>query len=295
MSQKIITKILNYASDLGADNLTITRLPGDIRFDCYLAAERTWSLALPAKLEKEFWPALKNLFAISPHDLTSGKYGHLPTGRKNLNFYLSVRPEGEGEKIIINLIKRPPKIWRLNQVGLTQTDLKKIKALLRLKKGLIVVSSLPNQGKSATLAALLLESNRPDSNIYWLSGEKSKPDYELAGVSYLPASKANWEKLLNHDSDLIFCDDPINAVSLEMAIGAATSGRLVAVSLEAESLAKAQKIILAADKKERLKRGGLKMIINQHLVAWPQAKSKSKLLSSTAKREFIGRFNLWYS
>ncbi len=285
MSQKIITKIFNYAAGEGADNLVISLRDGRLILDCYFSGREKQSLVLPKRLEHELFSSLRKILAVAPGEFIARKYCRLPHKSGCLNFYLTILPEANGEKIIINLINRPFTLWRLNRIGLQKTDLQGLKKSLDLKSGLVIISSPEGEGKSATLNSLLLELGDSNKSIYSLQRQAA---YEIPGVVSLLPTNANWEKLLKLDSEIIFTDDLDNPELLEYAIRAADSGRLVFGTVTAADSFKTLHKIMAAKLPLKLKLDNLKIIVNQRLAAMKRKIGKS----SRDRRKEIGLFEI---
>jgi len=264
MSQKIIAKIFNYAASEGADNLVIAKRSGQLILDCYFSDREKQTLVLPKKLEPELFASLRKIMSIAPGEFASQKYGRLPHKSGGLNFYLTILPENSEEKIIINIVKKPPVLWRLKRLGLQSPDLRIIQAGLKAKSGLIIASSPDNQGRSTTLNSLLLELSDENKSIYYLNNQT---EYEIPGVASLDNSAANWDKLLRLDSEIIFADGLDDDGSLESALRAAVSGRLVLGTMKADSVWEVLEKIEAAKLPLKLKLDSLKIILNQRLAA----------------------------
>lgn len=288
MSQKIISNFLSFASNKGADNLTINACPGNITLDCRLPEGEVLTIAIPPKLEQDFLSVLKRILKLAPGELVNHRPGKIRHPKYNLDFHLTVRSDQEGERIIMNLLNNPATLWRLNQLGLTSTDLKTLRKI-NSRPGLTAIVSPPNQGKSATLTALLLENNDPTTSIYWLSADQSQPTFSVPGVNYLTAKSTNWDKLLHHDSDIIFADDADDNETLENALRAANSGRRVYIAFTAQNLEEARNIIISVANKSGLDLKNLKAIIHQSLIEWPKPVRSNNL----RKRSKIGRFKIW--
>ena len=285
MSQKIITKIFNYASGEGADNLVIAKRADQLILDYYFSGQEKRSLVLPKKLEQELFSSLRRILAIAPEEFTTQKYCKLPHRTGYLNFYLTILPEASGEKMIINFIKRPPTLWRLNQLGLQRSELREIKKSLALKSGLILISSQGGGGKSATLNSLLFELGDSNKSVYFLLKHRA---YEIPGIVSLAPTATNWEKILALDSEIIFADDLDETNALTQAIRAAASGRLVFGAITADNSWAGLEKIIELPLPLKLKLDSLKMIINQRLIG---LKRKSEKTSSDRRRE-IGLFEI---
>ncbi|MDP2944126.1 MAG: ATPase, T2SS/T4P/T4SS family [bacterium] len=285
MSQKIITKIFNYAAGEGADNLVITRQANQLILDCYFAGRAKRSLVLPKKLEQELFSSLRRILTVAPGEFTIQKYGRLPHRTGCLNFYLTILPEANGEKIIINLIKPPATLWRLNQLGLQRSELQEIKKSLGLKSGLILIGSPGGGGKSATLNSLLLELSDSNKSIYSFLKHRA---YEIPGIVSLVPNATNWEKILTLDSEIILADDLDETNALGLAIRAATSGRLVFGTIEADNSWEVLEKIIAWPLPLKLKLDSLKMIVSQRLAVLKRKVKKT----APDQRRAIGLFEI---
>ena len=285
MSQKIIANILSFISLQGAENLTIEASPGNTSLNCRFSEEEL-NIVIPKKLEQEFLSVLRRILNLAPGELVDGRLLQIRHPKYSLSFHLTVRPDRVGEKISLNFLHNQTQLWRLNQLGLSADDLKTIKQL-GTRPGLIAITSLANQGKSATLNALIQEYNNPATDIYCLRINDSYPP--IAGINYLSPQASNWDRLLQHDSDMIFADDADSPIILEKAVRAANSGRRVLVAFTAGSLKEAKEKIASAAQNSGLKNSNLKAITHQSLDEWRIPNRKNSL----RKRLKIGRFKIW--
>jgi len=172
--------------------------------------------------------------------------------------------------------------WRLNQLGMTATDRKKVRVALNKKSGLIIVSSPPRQGRSTTLRALVAEIDADRFNTYFLGTKAAGPQK----INQLNNTPSNWLKLRQHDSDIIFADADFDWLLSEALLTAAT-GRLIVITLEAATSRKVAQQIKALKLPPSLISASLKMIINERLIAWPSTVATRQL-----KRNLIGRFEV---
>lgn len=285
MSQKIITKIFNYAAGEGADNLVIAKRAGRLILDCFFSEQERQSLILPNRLEKELFSSLRKILTVAPGEFIANKYCELPDKSGALNFYLTILPEGDGEKIIVNIIRRPFTLWRLNRLGLQPAELRELKKSLGFKSGLVLISSPDGGGKGATLNSLLLELSESPKSVYSLQKRNA---YQIPGIISLPPTETNWDKLLKLDSEIIFTDDLDNSRSLEYALRAAASGRLIFGTMTADNSWQALQKISQSELPLKLKLDNLKMIVNQRLAVM---KRKPKKDSADWRHE-IGLFEI---
>ncbi|MFA5023571.1 MAG: ATPase, T2SS/T4P/T4SS family [Patescibacteria group bacterium] len=285
MGKKILQNLFNYALKEGAAGLTMESAASSLVLNYRFPDGNERLFSLPQKVEKNLLLALHELLTLTPGELTTKKYCKITNKKQSLSFYLTILPNKNGEKIIINIINRPLKNWRLNQLGLQTADLKILKGALKKRSGLILVSSPAENGKSATLTALLSELNPVDRNIYVFGSGAANP---LPGVNYLKPTLTNFTNVLRHDSDVLVVDDIANAEIFKNIIRAATTGRLVIATLSADSSLEAFKKIINLPLPLRLKLEGWQLFLNQRLVKL----KRSKTVRSKGARPEIGIFEI---
>lgn len=260
MSQKIIHNIFSYAREQGAVHLVIRRQTNRLALEYFLSGGECRQLSLPKKIEEQFLLSLDQVLSSLADQPDGGKSGRL-SGPGQSDYRLEVRPQAGGEKIIINISAGPGPSWPLSRLGLEAADRRLLERAITRRSGLIVLSSLPGQGKSTTLQALLPRLDSRLKNIYFLSRQ---PRPAVAGINYLLPSPAAWEKLLRHDADIILAED-VDQRSLESALRTAGTGRLVIVTCAASGAAAVLETILNSNLPRRQKIEHLLLIMHQQL------------------------------
>lgn len=278
MSKKIIRNLFKYAAREGAKSLVIENDLKNIALNYHFDGDEERSFGLPKKLEKELSLALRQVLRLAPDELSTKKYCKIEDKDYRLTFYLTILPGVNGEKIIINIIPKNNKFYRLKQLGLQKKDLTRVKNVLRKSSGLVLLSSPQSQGKSTTLYSLLQELNTASRSLYFLG---PKLEHDLAGINNLTANKSNWTKILNTDSDIIACEIKTEE-DFKNALLAANSGRLVLATITANSVWEVLLIFLKIKLPLKLKLDSLKLILNQRIVS----------LARTKKRKVIGLFEV---
>ncbi|NLZ74764.1 Flp pilus assembly complex ATPase component TadA [Candidatus Falkowbacteria bacterium] len=287
MSKKIISNIFNYASQEGAKDIIIEKLPKKININYLFPDKETRSFSLPAKLEEDFRKNLQKVLALAPDDLVTQKYCKLKNKTGYFNFYLTILSSADGDRLIINLIPKKQKLFSLRQLGLKSSDVKALQAAAQRHSGLILISSPDNQGKSSTLYALLREIDAFNRSSYFL-GESF--EHYLDGINYLADTKNNWNKVLDLDSDVIITEIT-QEKSLYNAFLAASSGRLVLATIKANSVWEVMLTVLRLNLPLTLKLNSLLLITGQRIVPLKRTKSKSTR-KKINNRQDIGLFEV---
>ncbi len=264
MSSAIINKLFKYIDQEAAEHLIINHQEERITLDYHLPNGQIKSLNLPKKLEEDFFANLLKILSIKDGDLINHQYRHFRNKEKQLKIYLSVLPQQKGKKIIINFIRQDFPRLSLNQLGLDNHRRKQLKQAVQSRSGLIIVSSPEQSGKTTTLYALLDLVDQEKCNVYVLD---DRSPFSLRSSNQLTLNANNWQRILQHDSDVILIDDLDQTKNLEQALQAAASGRLVIGTITASSSFKVLAKILELPLAKSIKLDALKLIINQRLVA----------------------------
>jgi len=287
MANKSLNRLFGLAAQKRAEKLIIS--PAKDELNCFykLPYGEEAYFKLPKKLETELSNNLRALLKIAPEELMDGKYCKLKNKNYQLNFYLSIIPDRFGEKIIINILKDKKKLMSLTKLGLSVGQKDLIKKYLQKKGGLIVLSSPERQGKSTTLFSLLDEVDKEKRDAYFLG---KYPDLEIDGLNYLAEDEINWEWVRQHDTDILALDSE-NEVDLRQAILAASTGRLVLMTLKAVNPFEALFKLLALDLLKKLILDNLQMITGQSLKPLNRPEKK-KTAKNKERREKIGQFEI---
>jgi len=291
MSKKIISNLFNYAAREGARGLVIEGVPDKIALNYHFDDGEERSFGLPKKLEKDLSLTLRQILKLAPDELASKKYCKIDDKNFRLTFYLTILPSQNGEKIIINIIRKNHRLLRLNQLGLQRDNLKTIKKVLKNRSGLILLSSPHGSGKNMTMFSLLQELDTTKRSAYFLG---DKLEYKIDGLNNLVSTKNNWTKVLNIDSEII-ATEITNNDDLKNVISAASSGRLVLASIMASSVWEVLLAYLRLKLPLKLKVDSLKLITNQQLFPLKKIEAKRPLKTNRQKkirRQNIGLFEV---
>ena len=247
MDSKIIKKLLTYAKEHEILDLAITQKNGYHVLWGETGLQKH-QVKLPANLETELGTAFRHLLSFASTDLISGSYFKTNNG----TFRLSIIPEGNSEKIIINTISKTERLLTLSHLGLGRDERHEIENFLTKRRGLIIVGADDNQGKTTTLYSLLQKVDRDQRSCYSL--EKFS-ELELDGVNQLVGNDkkrlSDLNEILKNSSDVIMIDDTTDEL-LNNALSAARTGRLVIAGAKTETTATLIEKVMAKTKEENL-------------------------------------------
>lgn len=287
MSKKIISNIFNYAVQEGVKDMVIEKLPKKISINYLFPDGEERAFTLPEKLEEELRATLRQVISLAPDDLTVKKYCKLKNKSGYFNFYLTILPSRNGEKMIVNLVPKENKSLRLKQLGLQSKDVKVLQAAIKHHSGLILIGSPAGQGKGTTLYSLLQELDTIGRSSYFLGDGL---EYHLDNINCLTNTKNNWNRVLNLDSDVIITEIG-KEEDLNNTFMAAATGRLILATINANSVWEIMLAVLKLKFPLKLKLDSLRLITNQRVV--PLERSHLKMAYRKAnERQNIGLFEL---
>jgi len=287
MAKKSLNRLFGLAAQKKAEKLIISPAKNEVNCLYKLPYGEEAYFKLPKKLESGLSENLRDLLKIAPEELMDGKYCKLKNKNYNLSFYLSILPDRFGEKIIINILKNENKLMPISKLGINLKQKESIKKLLNKKGGLIIISSNERQGRSTTLFSLLAETEKEKRAAYFLG---KYPELEIDGVNYLAEEKINWDWVLRHDTDILALDND-NESDWRQAMIAASTGRLVLMTVKAVNPFEALFKILSLNLPKKLILDNLKIIIGQNIQSLNRPKIKENA-KTRIRREKIGQFEI---
>ncbi len=155
-------------------------------------------------------------------------------GRK-IDFRVSSMPAYYGEKIVMRILDSERGVKPLDQLGLSDVNLKIIREAIKKPYGLILITGPTGSGKSTTLYSMMNELDKEKSNIVSLEDpvEYHMPDINqsqmMPEIGYTFAS--GLRSILRQDPDIIMVGEIRDKETAQLAIQAALTGHLVLSTL----------------------------------------------------------------
>ena len=122
---------------------------------------------IPEEYERNLTTRLKLLANMNitesrlPQDgAIKGKFGNL-----DLDMRVSCLPTNEGEKIVIRILDYTRSLQGIDHLGFSEENLKRIKRMIQVPNGIILVTGATGTGKSTTTYSILQELNKTETNI----------------------------------------------------------------------------------------------------------------------------------
>ena len=230
---KIVSTILRYAIDGKASDVHIEPLSGGVRVRYRVDGELHTSVVLPLQTHRAIVARIKVLSSIrlderrKPQD---GRFSASIDGRQ-IDFRVSTFPSYNGEKVVIRILDREQGFIPLDQIGLTERNLKIMRNAIRQPHGLILISGPTGSGKSTTLYSMLSELDREHKNVlsledpieYFIDGIIQSQVHPEIGYTFASGLRTT----LRQDPDVIMVGEIRDGETAKLAIQAALTGHLV--------------------------------------------------------------------
>ena len=190
--------------------------------------------------------------------------------RSDIDMRVAIMPTQHGESAVIRLLSKDRGLLAIERLGFSASDELKLRRLLALPHGMIVVTGPTGSGKTTTLATVLTILNEPIRKIltvedpveYEITGINQTQTRASIGLTFAAALRA----FVRQDPDVIMVGEVRDAETAHIAIHAALTGHLVLTTLHTESAAAAVPRLLDLGVEAFLLRSTLRAVIAQRLV-----------------------------
>lgn len=152
-----------------------------------------------------------------------------------VNFRVSTIATVNGEKVVMRLLDENSRTFQLDQLGMSDRELKKIYALIEKPHGMIIVTGPTGSGKSTTMYSLLVKLNSNSRNIVTV---EDPVEYRIPGINQVASDNehglgfANALKyIMRQDPDVIMLGEIRDHETASTAVQAALTGHLLISTL----------------------------------------------------------------
>ncbi len=190
--------------------------------------------------------------------------------RSDIDLRVAIMPTQHGESAVIRLLPKETGLLAIEKLGFSPADEAKLRGLLTLPHGMIVVTGPTGSGKTTTLATILSVLNEPTRKILTI---EDPVEYELQGINQSQAKPAigltfatALRAFVRQDPDVIMVGEIRDQETAQIAIHAALTGHLVLTTLHTETAAAAVPRLLDLGVEGFLLKSTLRAVIAQRLV-----------------------------
>ena len=207
---------------------------------------------------------------IAERRLPQDGSARLRAGRSDIDIRVAIMPTQHGESAVIRILPKDRGLLVIEKLGFSPRDEAKIRRLLALPHGMIVITGPTGSGKTTTLATVLSILNEPSRKILTI---EDPVEYEIPGVNQSQIKPAigltfaaALRSFVRQDPDVIMVGEVRDSETAHVAVHAALTGHLVLTTLHTETAAAAVPRLLDLGVEGYLLRSTLCAVVAQRLV-----------------------------
>jgi general secretion pathway protein E len=207
---------------------------------------------------------------IAERRLPQDGSARLRAGRSDVDIRVAIMPTQHGESAVIRILPKDRGLLVIEKLGFSPADEARIRRLLTLPHGMIVITGPTGSGKTTTLATVLSILNEPSRKILTI---EDPVEYEIPGVNQSQIKPAigltfaaALRSFVRQDPDVIMVGEVRDSETAHVAVHAALTGHLVLTTLHTETAAAAVPRLLDLGIEGYLLRSTLQAVVAQRLV-----------------------------
>jgi general secretion pathway protein E len=207
---------------------------------------------------------------IAERRLPQDGAARLRVGRTDIDIRVAIMPLQHGESAVIRILPKDRGLLVVEKLGFSSSDDVRLRRLLKLPHGMIVITGPTGSGKTTTLATILSILNEPARKILTV---EDPVEYEIPGVNQAQVKPAigltfaaALRSFVRQDPDVIMVGEVRDSETAHVAVHAALTGHLVLTTLHTETAAAAVPRLLDLGVEGYLLRSVLRAVIAQRLV-----------------------------
>ena len=269
---RAVNDLLEKAMELRASDIHIEPLRAGLsvrmRVDGLLRSVPAPAHALPQALISRI--KIMAGLNIAERRLPQDGAARLHVARLDIDIRVATMPTQHGESAVIRLLPRDRGLLEIARLGLAAADERKVRRVLDLPHGMVVITGPTGSGKTTTLATMLSALNTPSRKILTI---EDPVEYEIPGINQSQVKPAigltfatAMRAFVRQDPDVIMVGEVRDAETANIAIHAALTGHLVLTTLHTETATAAVPRLLDLGVESFLLKSTLRAVIGQRLV-----------------------------
>jgi general secretion pathway protein E len=207
---------------------------------------------------------------IAERRLPQDGAARLRAARSDIDIRVAIMPTQHGESAVIRILPKDRGLLVVDKLGFALADEARLRRLLKLPHGMIVITGPTGSGKTTTLATILSILNEPVRKILTI---EDPVEYEIPGINQSQIKPAigltfatALRSFVRQDPDVIMVGEVRDSETAHVAVHAALTGHLVLTTLHTETAAAALPRLLDLGIEAYLLRSTLRAVVGQRLV-----------------------------
>lgn len=234
---KIIDLLIEYAYQNKASDIHIEPSEKDTHVRFRIDGVLHDVLNLPQSLHRQIIARIKVLSKLRTDEHLSAQDGKMQANlvQEKIDIRVSIVPIVDGEKTVLRLLSSRSRQFALNDLGITEGDIIKIKDAYSKPYGILLATGPTGSGKTTTIYSILKIINVRNKNIATI---EDPVEYDIEGINQIQVNpKTNLtfadglRSILRQDPDIIFVGEIRDKETASIAVNAAMTGHLVLSTL----------------------------------------------------------------
>lgn len=167
-----------------------------------------------------------------------GRFTARISGRE-INVRVSSLPTIYGENVVMRLLGMNALVFKLEQLGMCENDIRKIEATIARPHGMILNTGPTGSGKTTTLYSILAMLNRPEVNIITV---EDPVEYRIPRIRQVELNRragmtfaGSLRSMLRQDPDIAMIGEIRDTETANIAVQASLTGHLVLSTIHTNS------------------------------------------------------------
>lgn len=190
-------------------------------------------------------------------------------GSKDLDMRVSCLPVSFGEKLVIRILDYTRSLEGIETLGFNDKNLVKLKRMMAVPNGIILVTGATGSGKSTTTYSVLQELNKPETNIITV---EDPIEMNIKGINQVQVNAeigmtfaAALRSILRQDPNIILIGEIRDSETAQIAVRASITGHLVLSTIHTNNSLSTIERLMDMDVERYLLSSALTGIISQRL------------------------------
>lgn len=190
-------------------------------------------------------------------------------GGQYLDMRVACLPTNQGEKIVIRILDYTRSLQGIDSLGFHPKNLEKIKRMMGVPNGIILVTGATGSGKSTTTYSMLSGLNKPEVNVITV---EDPVEMNIEGINQVQVNAeigmtfaAALRSILREDPNVILIGEIRDSETAQIAVRASITGHLVMSTLHTNNALATVERLLDMDVERYLLSTALTGIVSQRL------------------------------
>ena len=268
---QIADYIIMYAAKSGASDIHFDPKENGLMVRIRIDGDLQDYTLIPPDYERNLTTRLKLLANMNITESRLPQDGAIKRqfGKLYLDMRASSLPTNEGEKIVIRILDYSRSLQGLEHLGFSHTNFEKLKRMIHVPNGIILVTGATGTGKSTTTYSILQTLNKPETNIITV---EDPIEMNIEGMNQVQVNSeigldfaTVLRSILRQDPNIILIGEIRDSETAKIAVRASITGHLVLSTIHTNNSLSTIERLLDMDVERYLLSSALTGIISQRL------------------------------